>query len=426
MSSIIWRGRPGVVVRESESGVSVEYAGNRILLSRLTAGQAGALARLMNGGSTEQTLTDLVAGEGMPALAEWHWQVGMLGRLRAIEWVAMEGDRETGRLVPLGARFEPDFGGFDPTAGHRFSTYAFIRWDGAQWTIESPLAEARVEVPGGDPPVLAGSLLLLLHAGGMLAAGDEAAEAAGWSFHDALFHFRSRMGRRDDAWGARPDADPPVPLPRVVAYDPERRIGLAKPPLTPNGGPSFTEVLEGRRSRRRYGSSPIEADELGEFLFHVAADRVVADTVRRTYPSGGACYPLEIYAVIARGGGIPPGAYHYDPDGHALDPVVGAAESVDGLLRWYRGKAGDDEIQVLLLITLVPERVNRRYDAIGYSLALKEVGALFQSAYLVASAMGLSACALGGGDSDTAARTLGLDPLLEPVIGEFLIASGPA
>jgi oxazoline/thiazoline dehydrogenase len=78
-----------------------------------------------------------------------------------------------------------------------------------------------------------------------------------------------------------------------------------------------------------------------------------------------------------------------------------------------------------VLITMAArfQRLSWKYESISYSLMLKNVGALFQTMYLVATAMDLAPCALGGGDSDLFARAAGLDYYAETSVGEFLIGS---
>jgi SagB-type dehydrogenase family enzyme len=61
--------------------------------------------------------------------------------------------------------------------------------------------------------------------------------------------------------------------------------------------------------------------------------------------------------------------------------------------------------------------------AISYSALLKNVGVLYQTMYLVATAMNLAPCALGAGDSDLFARAVGLDYYAETSVGEFLLGS---
>jgi SagB-type dehydrogenase family enzyme len=83
---------------------------------------------------------------------------------------------------------------------------------------------------------------------------------------------------------------------------------------------------------------------------------------------------------------------------------------------------GDDP-QVLLVISARFGRVMWKYESVAYALILKDVGVLYQTLYLVAGAMGLAGCALGGGNSDRFAEASGLDYYAEASVGEFLIGS---
>jgi hypothetical protein len=82
-------------------------------------------------------------------------------------------------------------------------------------------------------------------------------------------------------------------------------------------------ALAGRRSRRDYAPVVLPQLLLGKLLYASAA---VTGTVTyegfssgaRTYPSGGALYPLEIYPVLQQVEGIADGIYHYDPWTHEL------------------------------------------------------------------------------------------------------------
>jgi SagB-type dehydrogenase family enzyme len=67
-------------------------------------------------------------------------------------------------------------------------------------------------------------------------------------------------------------------------------------------------------------------------------------------------------------------------------------------------------------------RQSEAYGDLAYSLVLKEVGALFQTLYLVAEYLGLAACALGGGTPEgPIANISGANELAEPVVGEFML-----
>jgi len=66
----------------------------------------------------------------------------------------------------------------------------------------------------------------------------------------------------------------------------------------------------------------------------------------------------------------------------------------------------------------------RDYHSISYSLILKEVGSLFQTMYLVATAMQLACCALGGGDSDLFSQIVQTEYVDETSVGELVLGQG--
>ena len=80
---------------------------------------------------------------------------------------------------------------------------------------------------------------------------------------------------------------------------------------------------------------------------------------------------------------------------------------------------------MLLVITARFERTSWKYESVAYSLILKEVGVLYQTMYLVATAMKLAPCALGAGDAEVFARAIGSEFHEETSVGEFALGSLP-
>ncbi|MBV9209430.1 MAG: SagB family peptide dehydrogenase, partial [Acidobacteria bacterium] len=81
--------------------------------------------------------------------------------------------------------------------------------------------------------------------------------------------------------------------------------------------------------------------------------------------------------------------------------------------------------QVLITLASRFQRMAWKYHAIAYAATLKNVGVLFQTMYLVATDMGLAACALGSGNSDLFARAAGTDYYAETSVGEFMLGALP-
>jgi SagB-type dehydrogenase family enzyme len=305
-------------------------------------------------------------------------------------------------------------------------------------TGQLTLAElARVaELPVESVQALVG---MLWHAGFLDSGTDPAREL--WDFHDLVFHSRSRAGRHDYPSGGlflhqdvaqRPAVPPPSDLdgPPIDLPVPEWESVLER-------DPKLSEVLEGRRSVRAYDEQPVSLDQLGELLYRSARVRRVIpgladsptayDIVDRPYPAGGATGDLEFYLSVVDCAGLEPGVYRYDAASHQLrrrnTGDAAFRELVTGAWR-----ATNQTVMPQVLITVVSriERLSWKYSQIAYSLTLKHVGVLYQTLYLVATAMGLAPCGLGSGDSEAAARALGLDWTSDCAVGEFLIGSlGP-
>jgi SagB-type dehydrogenase family enzyme len=120
------------------------------------------------------------------------------------------------------------------------------------------------------------------------------------------------------------------------------------------------------------------------------------------------------------------GLYHYDPLAHQLCTLADHNAHVEALLRDARFSAAlSCEPQVLITLASRFQRVSWKYSGLAYALTLKNVGELHQTMYLVATAMGLAPCALGGGNSALCATAVGTEYFTESSVGEFLLGSAP-
>jgi SagB-type dehydrogenase family enzyme len=191
-------------------------------------------------------------------------------------------------------------------------------------------------------------------------------------------------------------------------------------------------VLESRRSVRDHGERVPTRGELAELLYRAARVRAVVaggahgQLTNRPYPSAGAAYPLELYPVVGRGSGLERGIYHYDPVGHTVRRTGAGEEAVRDLLDQARQSAGlDGEPPLVLMVIARFDRMSARHGGSPYSGLLADVGALVQTLYLVATAMGLAPCALADGTVRLEARALGLDWRRESPVGGFVLGSVP-
>ena len=222
-----------------------------------------------------------------------------------------------------------------------------------------------------------------------------------------LFHLNSSNVR------ATPAQLPPDPehKPSVRRLHPgARRVALSGADLDvplPLGA-----ALAARRSMRDYSETILPAELLGKLLFTCAGvnGTISFESVSlsaRTYPSGGALYPLEIYPVIQRVEGIADGIYHYDPFAHELEEIR-TGNFHEQFAAMTFGQETLVTANVILFITGVFARSMWKYGQRGYRYVWIEAGHLGQNFYLVSGALGLASVALGGFYDDEANALLGL------------------
>ncbi len=100
--------------------------------------------------------------------------------------------------------------------------------------------------------------------------------------------------------------------------DPEQveigRVKLPDPAYTSNT--SIEEALLMRRSVRQYQPGMLSLAEIGQLLW--AAQGITGPREKRTAPSAGHLYPLEIYLVCQDVEEISQGIYHYQPGEHII------------------------------------------------------------------------------------------------------------
>lgn len=342
------------------------------------------------------------------------------------------------------------------------SRFAFLRQENQQFILESPLSKAKIILLDWRATALIGKLtevdsaftletlanglidaeiarsfIQLLMATGMIALEPESDALAEWQFHNLLFHRQTRLQRLDE----KPKSEIPQfkKHERSLMLKPpmsEQVISLDKPDLEALAKTdiSLTQAIESRQSIREYDDQSITLHQLGEFLYRCARVKEVytiepdlmnvGECTKRPYPSGGALYELEIYPVIHRCEGLDAGLYHYQPLSHILHAIAPWDLEVEALIFDAWKATGQQDIpQVLLIVTARFGRLFWKYHAIGYGLILKHIGLLYQTFYLVATAMKLAPTALGAGNSEQFGKIAKLNEHEESSVGEFMLGS---
>ncbi|HSP73132.1 MAG TPA: SagB/ThcOx family dehydrogenase, partial [Gaiellaceae bacterium] len=130
--------------------------------------------------------------------------------------------------------------------------------------------------------------------------------------------------------------------------------------------------------------------QLSTLLDSAYGVRTTAAGARRTVPSGGALYPLELYAVCASVEGAPRGLLHYDPFAHRLEQLT-TGDALADLAAALVDPAPLEQAALALVVTAVLWRTRFKYGARGYRFALVEAGHVAQNVLLAAAALRLPA-----------------------------------
>jgi SagB-type dehydrogenase family enzyme len=306
--------------------------------------------------------------------------------------------------------------------------------------------QAQAGFPGLEPLALLldSQILFKVDAAG----GDGLRQAEGdeslvlWDFHDLLFHARSTEGRHANPTGgvyayARTITPPPAVRPAWSG----QKIELPKTVTAHSNVVSpAAELLRKRHSIRDFDDQqPITLEELSRFLDATARIHSTFNSTLdlgdgaglpftyaiRPYPSGGGSYELELYLAVDKCVGLPRGFYHYDAGAHALTPIAVREAELDAQLKGAQfAMDAQSAPQVLITVAARLGRVTWKYSSIAYALILKDVGALLQTLYLMATDMGLGGCAIGSTNIGLFATMTGLEFHVEGPVGVFALGRG--
>jgi len=177
-------------------------------------------------------------------------------------------------------------------------------------------------------------------------------------------------------------------------------------------GVSVEEALKKRRSVRKYDGRALSLVEISQLLW--AAQGITHDRFKRTAPSGGALYPLELYVVAGNVDGLAPGIYRYLPADHAITKTQDGdkrPELTGATLRQnYIGDAA-----ACFVFCAVYERITKKYGDRGVRYTFMEAGHAAQNVYLQGAALGIDTVVVGAFNDDEVKAVVTLENDEEPL-----------
>ncbi|MFQ6108499.1 MAG: SagB/ThcOx family dehydrogenase [Candidatus Aminicenantales bacterium] len=180
-------------------------------------------------------------------------------------------------------------------------------------------------------------------------------------------------------------------------------IKLSEPRF--KGTRSLEECILERKSVRSFEDRDLEKEKISQILWAGQGQT----NGKKTVPSAGATYPLELYAVLKR-----KGVFHYQPEKNILECVregdFGRELAEASLYQMFIHQAS---LNVIICADF--ERTCQHYGRRGERYVYIEIGHCAQNIHLEAVALGLASVPVGAFYDEEVKRILNLPQNIDPV-----------
>jgi len=180
-------------------------------------------------------------------------------------------------------------------------------------------------------------------------------------------------------------------------------IKLPKPLL--EGNKSLEECIAERESVRTYQDKVVEIEKISQILWAAQGKK----GQKRTVPSAGATYPLEIYAVLKD-----KGYFHYNFKNHVLE-LVTEENICNNIAKESWNQRFIEEAYLNILICADYSRTTQRYGERGIRYVYMEVGHCAQNIHLEVIALGLVSVPIGAFQDQNIKKVMRLPPNIDPL-----------
>jgi len=232
------------------------------------------------------------------------------------------------------------------------------------------------------------------------------------SIHENRSFLKSDLWEDWQAWDTDQRKGLPHPPPEKPFPPDARLVDLTPPADLRLGDAPLLEVINRRRSRRKYTTAPLTLEELSFLLWTTQGVHEVHAgglNTLRSVPSAGARHPLETYLAVSRVSSLPAGLYRYLPLEHKLhalydDEAIGRKVAVGCRNQNFVAGAA-----VSFIWSAIPYRSEWRYKLVAPKLIALDAGHVCQNLYLAAEAIGAGVCAIAAYDQKKMDAILGVD-----------------
>lgn len=184
------------------------------------------------------------------------------------------------------------------------------------------------------------------------------------------------------------------------------------------------KALLGKESFTEFSKKPIELSKFSDLLYYSAgvSSFIKKDgSAKRTYPSAGARYPLEVYPFVFNVERIKSAVYHYHLKTHSLELLLNKPFYRQTMRQF--NQAWTRKSAFILVISAMFDRTEGKYKDRGYRHILTECGHMAQNFYLMSTALNLGCCSIGGFIDDGLNELLDIDGIDESVVGVIAVGN---
>jgi SagB-type dehydrogenase family enzyme len=182
-------------------------------------------------------------------------------------------------------------------------------------------------------------------------------------------------------------------------------MDIELPDIRYEGTKSMEECIYLRESIREFSEKDIEVDKIS-YIFWAAQGKKEG---KRTVPSAGATYPLEIYTTIKN-----EGFFHYKFEDHILKQIKSKDISKE-LTIAALNQSFIYQAPVNIIICANFKRTTERYGLRGERYIFIEVGHCAQNIHLEAVSKGLISVPIGAFEDKEVAAVMGLPENIRPL-----------
>ena len=197
-------------------------------------------------------------------------------------------------------------------------------------------------------------------------------------------------------------------------------------PMEARAAGSLQSIAERRRTPREFVPRALSARTFSQLLY--IGDGIVKSWTtpegvawtRRSAPSPGALYPIEIYPVVFNVEGLAAGLYHYQPLEHVVSCLKGGNHQ-ERLAQASNLGGPISNANAAFILVAYFQRCRFKYGERAYRFCLLETGHIAQNLLLAATAEDLAGIPVGGFVDDELNELVGVDGVDTAVLYMVLV-----